>query len=153
MSELILPGHIAPSNLHLLPGQSSAFVEGDLFNIAERVREVDRSLQVVQLNDPEYPYAVMEFCGDGVERLVFKVKALDGRVIERLRYLMARPLDERLRELEADEYKWEAERKEQELEELYERVGAPMWTQLDRDGFIAGGRGLSYAKRGVTRSK
>lgn len=152
MSGLILPGDFAPSNLHLLPGQSTRFVEGDVFNIAERVKEVDPSLHIVQLDSREYPYAVMEHCQDGVERLVFKCKALDNRVVERLRYLMARPFDERFAELEREEFKFEQDRKEAELERLYHELGDPMRYQLERDGFITS-RGKSYAKRGVTGNK
>jgi hypothetical protein len=41
----------------------------------------------------------------------------------------------------------EAESREREFEDLYESMGRPMWTDLERCGFIQ--RGSSYAKRGV----
>jgi len=59
------------------------------------------------------------------------------------------PLAERLAKLEKDEYKIEADRKEAQLDDLYERVGRPMWTQLEHDGFIQ--RGVSYPKVGVSK--
>jgi hypothetical protein len=89
----------------------------------------------------------MEHCKDGVERLVFKVAALDARVEKRLHELMHMPLAARLAQIEKDQYRLEAEEKEYELDDLYERVGRPMWTQLEHDGFIQ--RGVSYPKAGV----
>jgi len=148
-SDLLLPGGLAPSNLHLAEGTRASYVDGDLYRICDRMREVDQSLYAVQLSDDQrYAYAIMEDCEDGVQRLIFKVKELDGRVIEKLRYLMARPLHERLTEIEAMHHRLEADRKENELDELYEKLGRPMWTQLEHDGFIQ--RGVSYPKLGVT---
>lgn len=112
-------------------------VESDMYDICNRVKEIDPSLFIVLLQSQEkgYVYAIMEKCEDGVERLVYKVKELDERVLERLRYLMKYPLTERMAELEKEEYKMKRDAKEDEIEELYERMGAPMQHQLVRDGF------------------
>lgn len=145
-----------PTNLSLPPGVGAAYVDGDMYDICQRVREIDENLRVVVLTGQEkrYTHAIMEHCGDGVERLIFKVgpadqdcPLLDGRVVEKLRRLAAQPLAERLRRFEAEETKYEADQKEHELEKIYENLGRPMWTQLEHDGFIQ--RSVSYPKLGV----
>ena len=145
MTDLLLN---KPTNLVLGDTMKAAYVDGDVFNICERVKEISPDLYIVLLEkDDKFAYAVMEHCVDGVERLVFKVKELDNRVCEKLRRLMSIPLNERVAEIEKHEHRLEAERLEQESDELYERFGRPMWTQLEHDGFIQ--RGVSYPKRGV----
>lgn len=145
---LTLPDGVRPSNLHLGPGTQHVAVEADMYGICERIKEVDPSLHVVLLSsDDKWCFAIMELCADGVERLVFKVKELDERVIAKLRRLMALPLKQRLARLEKDEFKFYADKKERELDELYEQLGRPMWTQLERCGFIQ--RPVSYPKLGV----
>lgn len=147
-SSLILPDSVRPTNLHLRESVQMRMVEGDVYDIANRVKGVDPSLFIVQLEEGgDCAWAVMEHCADGVERLVFRTDALDARVVEKLRYLMARPLHERLAEAEEIEHKFAEAEKERDLDELYERMGRPMWTQLEHDGFIQ--RGVSYPKRGV----
>lgn len=147
---LILPDRMAPSNLHLRPTVKTRFVENDVFDICNRIKAIDPNLYVIELIEGDKAkFAIMERCADGVERLIYRVDELDGRVVERLRYLAAVPLQERLAALEKDEHEFEAERKDNELEELYENLGRDMWQQLEHDGF-SGPRGVSYAKRGVT---
>jgi hypothetical protein len=147
---LILPSGLAPSNLHLREGHTARFVDGDLYNICERVKEVDRNLHVVELDkgDDGHCFAIMEHCNDGIERLIFTVRELDSRVIERLQRIMHMDLRERLAVLEAEEYKYEADRKENELEALYENMGDSFRRQLYRDGFSQSP--VSHPKRGVT---
>ncbi len=150
-ADLLLPTGLAPTNLRLREGTTARMVESDLYDICNRIREVSRRLYLLELDgDDHYEYAVMEHCDDDVERLVFKVNRnqLDGRVIDKLQSLLAKPLPERLRELEVLEYKWEADRKDAELEDLYERVGRQMWIDLEQSGFIT--RPVSFPKRGVT---
>jgi hypothetical protein len=69
-------------------------------------------------------------------------------VIERLQRIMHMDLRERLAVLEAEEYKYEADRKENELEALYENMGDSFRRQLYRDGFSQSP--VSHPKRGVT---
>lgn len=147
MTELIVP--FRPSNLEVPPEMRNAYVEGDLFNICERVAEVSPHLGIIPLPEARHPwkYAIVEHCRDGVERLVFEVRELDGRVIQELHRIMAKPLSERVKDVEAMEHQWEAEEVERELEDMYERFGRDMWSQLEHDGFVQ--RGVSYPKAGV----
>lgn len=147
-TNLILPSHTAPSNLQLRDTVRTRFVDGDLFDIAKRLRELSDQLYIVEMSEQDdCAYAVMEHCADGVERLVFKVRELDARVIDRVREIMHVPFEHRFAAAEAAEEAHNAARKDAELEELYDRVGRPMLTQLEHDGFIQ--RSTSYSKRGV----
>lgn len=127
-------------------------VDSDLFNICERVKEVHPSLSIIELEDQTaHSFAIMESCEDGIERLIFKVAELDGRVIERLQQIMHKPLSERMDELERDEHRLKEEAEEEAFEELYEGLGKQMPLELERSGFIQ--RNVSFAKKGVTRGK
>jgi hypothetical protein len=141
-----------PSNLILPPELRGLSVEGDVYNICERIKEISPALFIQGFTNPEYPYVIVEKCIDGIERVVLKAKELDGRVIAHLQKLMAKPLSERVREIEINERKLEAEQKEAQLDELYERLGRPMWTQLEHDGFIES-RPVSFPKKGVKPTK
>ncbi len=146
---LILPHTVKPLNLSLPPSAKVTSVDGDLYNICERIREIDPSLRVVLLeHDPTdtWSYAIMEDCADGECRLVFKVKELDARVVTKLQRMMKIPFAQRYAEAEAECFKFEAEEHERSLEELYEKIGGPMLRELEQCGFIDG-RGVSYAKR------
>lgn len=139
-----------PSNLVLPEGTAVTEVESDLYNICDRVKGISPRLSIILADSGEkYAFIVMEHCADGVERLVFKVRELDGRVVKRLEQLMAMPLAARYEELEKQAYRLEQEEHENQMEELYERLGRPMWTQLEHDGFIQ--RGVSYPKTGVAK--
>lgn len=135
-TDLLLPSGLAPTNLHLRPSVKAAYVTHDLYDIAKQMREIDPNLYAVQLEEfDDCAYAIMEHCDDGLERLVFRVPALDGRVIAKLRHLMAVPLHERMALVEAEERRSERENKANELDELYERFGGQMRHDLARCGF------------------
>jgi len=72
-------------------------VESDIYNIAERVRQLDPRLVIVVHEDAEFPFVVMEEGPDGVSRFVKRYKELDQRVIDDLRYMQSVPFDERLK--------------------------------------------------------
>lgn len=141
---------IQPSNLRL---SRKIPIDSDVFNICERVKELDPRLTIhaydppVHVGDKTYNYGISEQCDDGVERLVYRVEALDGRIIEHLQYLLHVPFERRFAIAERLADAAEEERKEADLDELYETMGRPMLTQLEHDGFIQ--RPRSYAKRGV----
>lgn len=121
-------------------------LDSDLYGICERIKEVSTDLFIIVASEgAKNKFIVMERCNDGIDRKVFGVDELDGRVIERLRYLMAHPLNERYAMLEEEARKMEAAAREQEFEELYERLGGPMQHQLWHDGFIEH-RDKSYPK-------
>lgn len=139
-----------PSNLvvpYELRGQDVK-VDGDVYNMCERVKQIDERLRVLpMLNDEKYPFAISMICEDGVERLVFRMQELDARSERRLQYLASIPLTQRLDEFEAETAKREADRKEEELERMYEEMGQQMWKSLEDCGFIQ--RPVSYPKAGV----
>lgn len=150
-TDLIVPDGLAPSNLHLKASIKARYISGDLYDICGRMNEIDQRLFVVELDDEDTDrcaYAIMEHCDDGIERLVFRVPELDGRVLERLRKIMAMDLQDRIKMLEKDEYKWEQEREDNMHEKLYEELGRPMLTELAKCGFID--RPISYPTTGVT---
>lgn len=142
-----------PSNLEVPYGYSDVHVDGDLYNICERVKEISPDLFIIPLPEGSGPwrFSIGERCKDGVERLVFHTRELDGRVVDELRRIMAMPLNERLRKLEQEEHQFDADERERQLDELYETVGRPMWTELEKCGFIQ--RGVSYPKSGATGGK
>lgn len=149
MSALALP--TTPSNLKLPPSVWHKIVDADVYGICDRIREVSASLFIVLLeNDPVHNFAIMERCEDGAERLVFKVVELDGRVVQKLEHLQAIPLKERFEQIERENHRFEEQERERQVDDLYERVGAPMWRDLEQCGFIQ--RPVSYPKRGVKPS-
>lgn len=112
-------------------------VDGDLYHICERIKEVDPSLFIVQLVDDRHncAYMIMEHCEDGVDRLVYKTKELDARVIEKCQYMKSVPFEHRFKVIEKEIDEAEADRKAKEAERFYELVGAPMREELQRCGF------------------
>lgn len=148
MSDLYLP---RPENIR---GRYGNYVTQDMFHIAERLQELDRSLYISTLDPPlefhglVYNFAISEICADGQERLVMRCEQLDGRVIRECERMLRVPFLHRLAELEKVEAKWAEENKQRQLDELYERMGGNMLVQLDRCGFID--RPVSYAKTNVT---
>ena len=132
----------------------NAPLTGDMFNICERIKEIDANLYIyqldppVQLGDRTLNYSIAEVCQDRVERLVMRVEKLDARIIEHMQYLLRVPFEQRFAEAERLTDKFEADHKENELDKLYENLGAPMFRQLEHDGFITH-RGRSFPKRGV----
>lgn len=138
MTNLALP---RPDNLRVPLGSRAHLVESDVYHICERLREIDPNLYLyaldppVEFGDKTYRWSVNEFCGDGVERLVARYEELDARIIENILYLAHVPFEKRLAEAERIEAQNEADNKQAELEELYERFGGPMRHQLFHDGF------------------
>lgn len=141
-----------PSNLSLSPEVRTALVESDLYDICERIKELSPDLKIIHLMDGEnQSFVIMETGKDGKEYYVMKASVLDARIIERLRYLLHVPFADRIKELEAANQAYEEARHEQELDSLYDRVGRPMWTELEKTGFID--RPVSYPKRPKRRDK
>lgn len=128
-------------------------VEHDMFMISDRVKELDPNLFIVFHEDrEELPYVIMEIGRDGNEHYVFGTDVLDGRVIEKLEYLLHVPFEYRFAEAEKEEAKAKADREAYEHEKLYEEVGAPMLPLLLKTGAIDTRR-ESYPTRGVTGGK
>lgn len=123
-----------PDNLR---GSWGTLVDTDVYGISERVKEIDPNLYIYRTEQPGGAvYSIGEMCVDGVERLVFRThQQLDARVIEKLQYLLHVPFEQRYAAAERAEAQLEAERKERELDQLYEDVGGPMRSMLYRCGF------------------
>ena len=150
---VIIPESARPSNLHFGDDVHVRMIDSDMYNICDRLREINPNLSVVAaMRGDEILYNIMESCPDGVERRIFKAKELDARVLKHIERIMGIPFEHRFEEACKEIDRYEAAQKEEQLDELYERLGRPMWTQLEHDGFIDG-RNVSYAKRGIKFSE
>jgi hypothetical protein len=98
MSELLAP---RPSNLTVPASRRYTAVEADLYNICERIKEIDPNLRVVMHEGRDEPWVVVERGPDGEERFVSRYAELDARVLEDLRYMLAVPFEKRLQVVEA----------------------------------------------------
>ena len=148
---MIIPGMSRPTNLVVPEGTESIPIDGDVYHICERIKEISPNLFIVLLWNKDFPdkrpYVIMEHCKDGVDRLVFKRKTLDQRILNDLLKIRGLPLEVRFKEAEKLEAKWEKEAEEEEHERMFEEVGLPMLKMLEECGFIQ--RPKSFAKRGV----
>lgn len=147
-TSVVIPGTSRPSNLHLADGVQIETLDSDVLGVCDQVSEIsDRLFLVVLRQEDKYAVAIMEHCDDGVDRLVFKVRNLDGRVLKRIRRMIGMPLKERIAKAEKDEHRMQEEAKEEKFEELWDRLGGPMYRQLHHDGFSQAP--VSYPKVGV----
>lgn len=148
-SALMLPDGMAPTNLHLRPSTKARYIDGDLLDICPRLAEISPRLYVVELVEGDKAvWAIMEATDAGSGMLVYKADSLDARVLERVRYMLHVPFDQRLKVIEAENAKYEADHADNLLEQTYERMGGQFRRQLEHDGFIDH-RGVSYPKIGV----
>lgn len=76
--------------------QNLTLVTSDVFNICERIKEIDKNLIVRLRDNHEKPWVVMELGADGEERYVAAYEELDQRILEDLRYMLAVPFEQRL---------------------------------------------------------
>lgn len=157
MSTLVLPETARPANLYLSRGSRARVLTSDLYDICNRVAELDPSLYIIELDhdDPRpYRYIVMERCRDGVDRMALRVREgeLDARVLGKLRYQLAVPLDQRAAEIERDLEKWEQDYREEESDRLYEKIGHDFRKQLHDCGFTRAPRPTSYPTKAIRPS-
>lgn len=146
---IALPDGYAPSNLHLRSSVKIRYIEGDVFDICQRLAEVSPALFVVELTEGDRAqWAIMEQCRDGVSRLVKKYDELDARMIADVQRMLRIPLEHRAAAIEAEIDAANEKRREDNLEMLYETLGLPMLRMLERCHFIEQ-RPTSYPKRGV----
>lgn len=135
MSELMLP---RPDNIR---GRFGTRVDSDVYHIADRLKELDPNLVIYALDEPimqfgrTYNFSIVELCRDGTERLVMRVAELDARIIERCERMLRVPFAKRFEAAEKENEKWEAEQRDNQLNELYEKMGGDMRIQLERCGF------------------
>jgi hypothetical protein len=147
----MLPSGMAPANLHLRDSTKARFVDGDMFDICGRLAEISPRLYIVELTDADNAaYVIMESCDDLVQRQVYKLEKgqeLDARVLTKVQYLLNVPFEHRLKVIDAENAKYEADHHENILEETYEKMGGQFRKQLEHDGFITH-RGTSYPLTG-----
>lgn len=93
-NKLMMP---VPSNLN---AGRARLVDSDLYNICNRIKEIDPNLRLIYHENHEKPWVVFEMCRDGVERLVTRFEHLGPHILDHLRYMLKVPYDKRLAELE-----------------------------------------------------
>lgn len=76
-------------------------VDNDLYNICDRVKEIDKNLYLVYHENHKEPWVVMEHCADGTERFVSRYEELGAHILDNLRYMLAVPFEKRLAETQA----------------------------------------------------
>ena len=87
-----------PHNLRGSP--NIKLVEHDVYNICNRVKELDPNLYIVLHQGHDRPWVVMEHCRDNVDRFVSRYKELTPQIIDDLHYMLAVPFEKRLEEAE-----------------------------------------------------
>lgn len=91
----------APENIKIAGVNPHALkmVESDVFNIAQRIKEIDPNLYVVVHEGHARPFVVMEHALDGTERMVSRYDRLDSSILDDLRYMLNVPFERRFAEL------------------------------------------------------
>jgi hypothetical protein len=126
-----------PSNMKIAgaPNAKLRVVESDVFNVCDRIKEIDPSLHVVLHEDHPEPWVVMEHCHDGVTRMVKRYAQLDPSILDDLRYMLHVPYTERARVVAAEVEAHNAELEKVD-EEKMERMAFDMRRAL-RDANMA----------------
>jgi len=154
---LVLPETARPANLTLSRGSRARVLTSDLYDICNRVAEIDPSLYIIELDhdDPRpYRWIVMEHCKDGVDRMALRVREgeLDARVLEKLRHQLAVPLRDRLEQLDREAEGYRKQYLEDEADRLYERIGPAFRKQLHDCGFTHAPRPTSFPTKAIRPS-
>ena len=139
MSDLLIPG--TPDNLRLPPHlRGVKTVEGDLYNVCNRIKEIDPNLYVVLHDGQEKPFVVMENCLDGEQRMVKRYAQLDASILEDLQRMLRIPFAKRfLEEAERVDAYNEAQENAWMESEAHEKLIFDMGRAL-RESNIAAGR-------------
>lgn len=127
-----------PTNLRIPGLRKRVVVEHDVHGVCDELAEEFPNVYIVLAEDFDgnHAFHIMERADDGVDYLCFKVDELDKRVVDRLKRIANIPFAERYAAAEKEEQEAKAAADEAASEELYERMGGPMYTQLAKDGFI-----------------
>lgn len=145
IDELLLPG--VPANVRPGGRIKVEAVTNDMFNIAERLAEINPRLAVNITENQvtgEKAYTIVEEVPGYGPQVVFRCNVLDARVLEHVRYLLNVPFEKRFAEAEKIADKHEADSHEHELDELTERIGLPMVRDLMECGFIDNRGGFQH---------
>jgi hypothetical protein len=108
------------------PGKAY-MVEHDLYNVVQRIKEVDPNLYVIFREERKRPFVVMEICRDGEHRMVSSYERLDASIVEDLQRMLRIPFSVRFKKTAAevdahnDSKSWKAQGYKGEFEELAEQ--------------------------------
>lgn len=98
-----MPAPIVPAPHGLMiKGKPAKYVESDVFNVCNRIKEVDRNLSVALQEGHDLPWIVVEMCTDGEERLVKRYAELTPAILDDLRRMIAIPFQQRIDEMQRE---------------------------------------------------
>jgi hypothetical protein len=149
LGELIMP--FVPANVNVEGRWRNAEVTSDVYNIADRLKELNDRLRINITEDTatgQWAYSIVEDTPEGWQ-LVFRCRRLDARVVEHVRYLLKVPFAKRFDEAEKIVAKDAENAHNEELDALTENLGLPMIRDLERCGFLDGPRRQSFARTSV----
>lgn len=130
MSSLIAAGK--PLNLR----SEATMVESDVYDICNRVREIDPDLTIhVNPDGHRFKFSVQHVDKVGNEYFVCGADELDARLVDRIQYMLHVPFEKRYAEVSAYEDKLRADLDKQQWDKFYENMGQRMFRQLATDGF------------------
>lgn len=95
-------------------------VESDVYDICNRIKEIDPNLSVALHEGHAQPWVVMERGPDGEDRFVSRYAELDSRILDNLRYMLAVPFEKRVEVLQ------------KQVEENNAKIGHMNEEQMDR---------------------
>lgn len=114
----------------------ATLVESDVYNICERLREIDPALTVhVNPDGHHFPFSIQHKDKAGNEYLVCGVEALDARVIDKVNHMLRVPFEKRYAEAVRLEDKAREDADKEQWAKFYENMGKRMYWQLANDGF------------------
>lgn len=151
MSDLVIPG--MPPNMRA-SDYGAHMVEGDVYNICERISEIDPDLVIYahgRESSAAKKFAIAHVDKRGSEYLVMQTDELDARILDELQYLLKVPFEKRYAEAERRERENEEYQKQLHLDKLTEEMGLPMYRELHRTGFIQ--RPKSYRNMNKTAQR
>lgn len=95
-----------PSNLRYTGNEQMQLVESDVFNVCQRIKELDPNLFVVLHKGHEKPFVVVEMSRDGEERMVKRYAELTPSILHDLQRMLKIPWEQRFKQLarEVDEH-------------------------------------------------
>jgi len=151
--DIHVPASTVAGVLRLRPDQLKYELDGDtlqwLKTLPEAVEGGDK-LHVVIHEDHEKPFHIIQQDETGALSLLWRTDHLGEDTYTALRRMQYIPLSKRLDEIERQEEIDAAKAKEEEMAELYERIGGPMYHMLHRYGFAHGGKASNAPLRNPT---
>ena len=127
-----------PESLRVRGKAVPKLVESDVYNICNRIKQIDPSLFVVWQEGQAKPWIVVEQCADGEQRMVERYEELDARILEDLQRMLRIPYGERFKKITA-EIDAHNERLRSETNRDMERIAWTMRRALrpaTHDGYI-----------------